>query len=50
METQQKTPAARLLFQLQLMGLLLMTGRDEEASAAYQEAQRLAQQLVDVGQ
>ena len=50
METEEKTPAARLLFQLQFMGLMMMAGRTEEANAAYQKAQQLAQQLVDAGQ
>ena len=49
MET-EKTPAARLLFQLQFMALMLSSGREDEANAAFQKAQQLAQQLIDAGQ
>tara|TARA_R110000751_G_scaffold249698_1_gene349319 strand:+ start:450 stop:611 length:162 start_codon:yes stop_codon:yes gene_type:complete len=45
----EQTPAQSLLFQLQLMGLMLMSGRQEDADAAYVKAQELAQQLVDAG-
>lgn len=50
MQTTKQTPAARLLFELQFLGLMMMAGRTEEADAAYQRAQKLAQQLVDAGQ
>ena len=45
----ETTPAQSLLFQLQFMGLMMMSGRQDEADAAYQKAQKLAQQLVDAG-
>ena len=48
-ETQTETTAARLLFQLQFMGLMLQTGRTEEADTAYRKAQQLVQQLIDAG-
>jgi len=44
-----KTPAQSLLFQLQFMGLMTMSGRQDEADAAYVKAQQLAQQLIDAG-
>ena len=44
-----KTPAQSLLFQLQFMGIMTMSGRQDEADAAYVKAQQLAQQLVDAG-
>tara|TARA_R110000824_G_scaffold217366_1_gene403873 strand:- start:80 stop:241 length:162 start_codon:yes stop_codon:yes gene_type:complete len=45
----EQTPAESLLFQLQFMGLMMMSGRQDDADAAYQKAQKLAQQLVDAG-
>jgi hypothetical protein len=45
----EQTPAAQLLFQLQFMGLMMMSGRQDEADAAYVKAQQLAQQLIDAG-
>lgn len=48
-KTENKTPAQSLLFQLQFMGLMMMSGRQDEADAAYVKAQKLAQQLVDAG-
>ena len=50
MSAETKTPAQALLFQLQFMGLMMMTGRTDEAETAYQTAQKLAQELVDAGQ
>jgi len=44
-----KTPAQSLLFQLQFMGIMMLSGRQDEADAAYVKAQQLAQQLVDAG-
>tara|TARA_R100001198_G_scaffold96235_1_gene85127 strand:+ start:526 stop:825 length:300 start_codon:yes stop_codon:yes gene_type:complete len=44
-----KTPAQKLLFQLQWLGVMGMAGREDEADAAYVKAQKLAQQLVDAG-
>ena len=50
MEAQtEKTPAQRLLFQLQWLGVMGMAGREDEADAAYVKAQELAQELVDAG-
>jgi hypothetical protein len=52
MEAEKKTettPAQSLLFQLQFMGMMMMSGRQDEADAAYVKAQKLAQQLVDAG-
>lgn len=48
-KTENKTPAQSLLFQLQFMGIMQMSGRQDEADAAYVKAQKLAQQLVDAG-
>ena len=45
----EQTPAQSLLFQLQFMGMMMMSGRQDEADAAYVKAQKLAQQLVDAG-
>jgi transcriptional regulator of acetoin/glycerol metabolism len=41
-----KTDAERLLFQLQLLGVMAAAGRDEERDRAYVRAQELAQQLI----
>ena len=48
-KTEEKTTAQSLLFQLQFMGLMMMSGRQDDADAAYIKAQKLAQQLVDAG-
>ena len=45
----EQTPAQSLLFQLQFMGLAMMSGRQDDADAAYVKAQKLVQQLVDAG-
>ncbi len=45
----ETTPAQALLCNVQFMGLMLMSGRQDEADAAYVKAQKLAQQLVDAG-
>ena len=44
-----QTLAKRLQFQLQMMGVMAMAGREEMADAAYSKAQKLAQELVDAG-
>tara|TARA_R110000772_G_scaffold19137_1_gene53673 strand:- start:111 stop:266 length:156 start_codon:yes stop_codon:yes gene_type:complete len=50
MENQEtKTPAKRLQFQLQMMGMMAMAGRDEMADAAYVKAQEIAQEMVEAG-
>ena len=46
---QKQTPAAQLLFQLQFMGVMMMSGRQDAADAAYVKAQQLAQQLINAG-
>ena len=48
-KTEEKTTAQKLLFQLQWIGIMGMSGREDEADAAYVKAQKLAQQLVDPG-
>tara|TARA_R110002095_G_scaffold92963_1_gene81218 strand:- start:56 stop:220 length:165 start_codon:yes stop_codon:yes gene_type:complete len=48
-QTEEKTTAQKLLFQLQWLGVMGMAGREDEADAAYVKAQKLAQQLVDAG-
>lgn len=49
MSDPERTTAERLLFQLQLMGLMAMAGREEDRDRAYVRAQELAQQLIDSG-
>ena len=44
-----KTTAAALLFQLQLMGMMLMVGREEEANIAYQKSLALVKELIEAG-
>ena len=44
-----KTTAQKLLFQLQWIGIMGMSGREEEADAAFIKAQELAQELIDAG-
>ena len=43
------TPAQQLLFHLQFMGIMAMSGREDESDAHYVKAQKIAQQLVDKG-
>ena len=43
------TPAQKLQFHLQFMGVMGMAGREEERDKHYIKAQKLAQQLVDAG-
>ena len=47
---EEKTPAQHLLFHLQFMGIMAMSGREDERDAHYVKAQKRAQQLVDAGQ
>jgi hypothetical protein len=49
MSDEQKTTAERLLFQLQLMGMMSMAGRPELADQAYVRTQELAQELIEQG-
>ena len=49
MSDEQKTTAERLLFQLQLLGMMSMAGRAEEADQAYVRTQELAQELIEQG-
>jgi len=42
-----KTLAQRLQFQLQMMGMMAMAGRDEMADDAYMKAQKIAQEMVE---
>ena len=44
-----KTPAKRLQFQLQFMGLMQNVGREEMANDAYIKAQEIAQEMVEAG-
>jgi len=44
-----KTPAQRLQFQLQMMGMMGMAGREEMANDAYIKAQEIAQEMVEAG-
>tara|TARA_Y100000385_G_C12720768_1_gene478554 strand:- start:194 stop:451 length:258 start_codon:yes stop_codon:yes gene_type:complete len=46
---EEKTPAQRLQFHLQFMGIMAMSGREDERDAHYVKAQKIAQQLVDEG-
>lgn len=46
-ETPVKTPAEQALFQLQFMGIMMNVGRQKEADAAYQEAQRILMEMVE---
>ena len=48
-DPEEKTPAQRLKFQLQWLGVMGMSGREDEADTAYVKAQELAQELVDAG-
>ena len=41
------TLAERLLFSLQMMGVMSMSGRQDEADQLYIKAQKLAQELID---
>tara|TARA_R110002095_G_scaffold34209_2_gene32691 strand:+ start:221 stop:379 length:159 start_codon:yes stop_codon:yes gene_type:complete len=44
-----QTLAKRLQFQLQMMGVMAMAGRDEMSDAAYVKAQEIAQEMVEAG-
>ena len=46
----EQTLATKLLFQLQFMGIMAMSGREEQRDTAYVRAQELAQELIDQGQ
>lgn len=43
------TPAQRLQFHLQFMGVMGMAGREEERDKHYIKAQEIAQEMVDAG-
>ena len=49
MSDEQKTTAERLLFQLQLIGIMASAGRREQADQAYVRTQKLAQDLIEQG-
>tara|TARA_R110000737_G_scaffold76166_1_gene106696 strand:+ start:409 stop:666 length:258 start_codon:yes stop_codon:yes gene_type:complete len=46
---EEKTPAQRLQFHLQFMGIMAMSGREDERDTHYVKAQEIAQQLIDEG-
>ena len=43
------TPAQQLLFHLQFMGIMAMSGREDERDTHYVKAQEIAQQLINEG-
>tara|TARA_R110000765_G_scaffold229944_1_gene333431 strand:- start:225 stop:482 length:258 start_codon:yes stop_codon:yes gene_type:complete len=46
---EEKTPAQRLQFHLQFMGVMGMAGREDERDKHYIKAQEIAQQLIEEG-
>ena len=48
-QQETKTTAQLLQFQLQWLGVMSMSGREEEADKCYQKAQEYTQQLIDAG-
>ena len=42
-----KSDTELLLFNLQMLGIMMVAGRDEEADGAYQTALQLAEKLVE---
>ena len=52
MKSQKKddrTLAQRLQFHLQFMGIMAMSGREQERDKHYVRAQEIAQEMVDAG-
>ena len=45
----EKTLSQRLQFHLQFMGIMAMSGRDDETDEHYIKAQEIAQEMVDAG-
>ena len=43
-----KTIAEKIQFQLQFMGMMLMSGRDDFANTAYVKAQELTAELIEL--
>ena len=43
------TPAQKLQFHLQFMGVMGMAGREEERDKHYLKAQEIAQEMIDAG-
>ena len=46
---EEKTPAQRLQFHLQFMGVMGMAGREDDRDKHYIKAQEIAQEMIDAG-
>jgi hypothetical protein len=44
----EQTIAEKIQFQLQFMGMMLMSGRDDFANTAYVKAQELTAELIEL--